>query len=348
MGTGYQARQAQVTRWRTAASSATGSVRASPNGTTCPTPTTTSSSRSSARSSASSARSACWPCSGCSPTPGMRIARRSADPFLRLLTATTTLWVLGQAFINVGYVVGMLPVTGLQLPLISAGGTSTATTLVHAGDHGQRGAPRTGGGGRAAGGPRRQGRTGCCGCRCPSRTCRRGSRRSRDRKRTGRQARTRRPSPSRQPPRRPEPGKPKPPQPVTPERRDRRTTPGQGIMDGRQRQAGRRRGARSRSGRSALRVNDTVMQPTGGQGQRLADAGRISGQSAVRRPGRRWHRRARRARDGRRRRARRRSIRRSGSPPSAPQRGLETRLVPERGYHLELITPVPLPRKPIR
>ena len=28
------------------------------------------------------------------------------------------------------------------------------------------------------------------------------------------------------------------------------------------------------------------------------------------------------------------------------QRGLETRLVPERGYHLELITPVPLPRRP--
>ena len=27
-------------------------------------------------------------------------------------------------------------------------------------------------------------------------------------------------------------------------------------------------------------------------------------------------------------------------------RGLETKLVPERGYHLELITPVPLPRKP--
>ncbi|MHA3021090.1 putative lipid II flippase FtsW [Mycobacterium sp. BMJ-28] len=60
---------------------------------------------------------------------GMRIARRSADPFLRLLTATVTLWVLGQAFINVGYVIGLLPVTGLQLPLISAGGTSTATTL---------------------------------------------------------------------------------------------------------------------------------------------------------------------------------------------------------------------------
>ncbi|MBS9532989.1 putative lipid II flippase FtsW [Mycobacterium sp. M1] len=61
---------------------------------------------------------------------GMRIAKRSADPFLRLLTATTTMWVIGQSFINVGYVIGLLPVTGLQLPLISAGGTSTATTLL--------------------------------------------------------------------------------------------------------------------------------------------------------------------------------------------------------------------------
>jgi cell division protein FtsW len=61
---------------------------------------------------------------------GMRIARRSADPFLRLLTATATMWVIGQSFINVGYVIGLLPVTGIQLPLISAGGTSTATTLL--------------------------------------------------------------------------------------------------------------------------------------------------------------------------------------------------------------------------
>ena len=60
---------------------------------------------------------------------GMRIAKRSVDPFLRLLTATATAWVVGQVFINVGYVIGLLPVTGIQLPLISAGGTSTATTL---------------------------------------------------------------------------------------------------------------------------------------------------------------------------------------------------------------------------
>ncbi|MFC9518506.1 putative lipid II flippase FtsW [Nocardiaceae bacterium NPDC056970] len=61
---------------------------------------------------------------------GLRIARRSADPFLQLLTATATAWITGQAFINIGYVVGVLPVTGLQLPLVSAGGTSTATTLL--------------------------------------------------------------------------------------------------------------------------------------------------------------------------------------------------------------------------
>lgn len=60
---------------------------------------------------------------------GMRIARRSADPFLRLLTAATTMWMIGQSVINIGYVIGLLPVTGIQLPLISAGGTSTATTL---------------------------------------------------------------------------------------------------------------------------------------------------------------------------------------------------------------------------
>jgi cell division protein FtsW len=64
---------------------------------------------------------------------GMRIARRSADPFLRLLTATTTMWVIGQSFINVGYVIGLLPITGIELPLISAGGTSTATTLLMVG-----------------------------------------------------------------------------------------------------------------------------------------------------------------------------------------------------------------------
>ncbi|WP_216909916.1 putative lipid II flippase FtsW [Nocardia noduli] len=60
---------------------------------------------------------------------GLRIASRSVDPFLRLLTATATTWITAQALINIGYVVGLLPVTGLQLPLVSAGGSSLAITL---------------------------------------------------------------------------------------------------------------------------------------------------------------------------------------------------------------------------
>ncbi|AXK89446.1 putative lipid II flippase FtsW [Nocardia farcinica] len=60
---------------------------------------------------------------------GLRIAARSVDPFLRLLVATATTWITAQALINVGYVVGLLPVTGLQLPLVSAGGSSLAITL---------------------------------------------------------------------------------------------------------------------------------------------------------------------------------------------------------------------------
>ncbi len=30
------------------------------------------------------------------------------------MTATTTMWVIGQSFINVGYVIGLLPITGIQ------------------------------------------------------------------------------------------------------------------------------------------------------------------------------------------------------------------------------------------
>lgn len=61
---------------------------------------------------------------------GLRIATRSVDPFLRLVSATATTWITGQALINIGYVVGLLPVTGLQLPLVSAGGSSLAITLL--------------------------------------------------------------------------------------------------------------------------------------------------------------------------------------------------------------------------
>ena len=55
---------------------------------------------------------------------GMRVARRSADPFVRLAAGAATVWLCGQAVINTGYVTSLLPVTGIPLPFISAGGTS--------------------------------------------------------------------------------------------------------------------------------------------------------------------------------------------------------------------------------
>jgi cell division protein FtsW len=60
---------------------------------------------------------------------GFRIARRAADRFIQLASIAITVWIIGQAAMNMGYVVGLLPVTGVQLPLISAGGTSLVLTL---------------------------------------------------------------------------------------------------------------------------------------------------------------------------------------------------------------------------
>ncbi|TFV53958.1 putative lipid II flippase FtsW, partial [Geodermatophilus sp. DF01-2] len=60
---------------------------------------------------------------------GFRIARRTADRFVQLACVAFTVWLVGQAALNMGYVVGLLPVTGLTLPLISAGGTSLVLTL---------------------------------------------------------------------------------------------------------------------------------------------------------------------------------------------------------------------------
>ena len=61
---------------------------------------------------------------------GMRISRRSIDPFARLVAGAATIWICGQALINIGYVTGLLPVTGIPLPFISAGGTSLLATFV--------------------------------------------------------------------------------------------------------------------------------------------------------------------------------------------------------------------------
>ncbi|MDO4908727.1 MAG: putative peptidoglycan glycosyltransferase FtsW [Corynebacterium sp.] len=60
---------------------------------------------------------------------GIRCATRSMNGYMRMLSSTLTSVVVIQAFINMAYVIGLLPVTGIQLPLISAGGTAAVINL---------------------------------------------------------------------------------------------------------------------------------------------------------------------------------------------------------------------------
>lgn len=60
---------------------------------------------------------------------GLRIARRVTDPYARVVAASCTIWLVGQAVINIGAVVGLLPVTGLPLPFISAGGSALVVAM---------------------------------------------------------------------------------------------------------------------------------------------------------------------------------------------------------------------------
>jgi cell division protein FtsW len=61
---------------------------------------------------------------------GLRIARRAPDVFCRLGAAAITAWVVMQATVNIGAVIGVLPITGVPLPLVSAGLSSLLVTLI--------------------------------------------------------------------------------------------------------------------------------------------------------------------------------------------------------------------------
>jgi len=61
---------------------------------------------------------------------GLRIARRVTDLFSRLAATGITAWIVMQAAVNIGVVIGVLPPTGVPLPLVSAGLSSLLMTLV--------------------------------------------------------------------------------------------------------------------------------------------------------------------------------------------------------------------------
>ena len=64
---------------------------------------------------------------------GLRAASRAPDRFGGLLAVAVTAWITCQALINVGAVVGVLPVTGIPLPFVSFGGSSLVITMAAAG-----------------------------------------------------------------------------------------------------------------------------------------------------------------------------------------------------------------------
>ena len=55
---------------------------------------------------------------------GVRVALGAPDTFGALLATGITAWLTLQAFINIGVVVALLPITGITLPFVSAGGSS--------------------------------------------------------------------------------------------------------------------------------------------------------------------------------------------------------------------------------
>src|SRR5690606_5745346 len=59
----------------------------------------------------------------------VRIIRRQVDPFARLATSIAMVWIIGQALVNIAVVLGLLPVLGVPLPFISAGGDRKSTRL---------------------------------------------------------------------------------------------------------------------------------------------------------------------------------------------------------------------------
>ncbi len=61
---------------------------------------------------------------------GIRVALHTDQPFIRYMSFGIVAWLLSQMIINVGMVLGLLPVIGIPLPLISYGGSALLPSLV--------------------------------------------------------------------------------------------------------------------------------------------------------------------------------------------------------------------------
>lgn len=64
---------------------------------------------------------------------GLKIASGASDQFGRLLALGIVIMIVSQAFVNIGGIIGVLPLTGIPLPFVSHGGTALFITLVEVG-----------------------------------------------------------------------------------------------------------------------------------------------------------------------------------------------------------------------
>lgn len=64
---------------------------------------------------------------------GLKIAKNAPDEFGRLLCGGVIAWFAGQAFLNIGAIVGLLPLTGVPLPFVSHGGSALLSALAAVG-----------------------------------------------------------------------------------------------------------------------------------------------------------------------------------------------------------------------
>ena len=61
------------------------------------------------------------------------VIRKTHDPFIRIVSGGITVWIVGQAIVNMGVVLRIFPVLGVPLPFMSQGGTSLLSVLVACG-----------------------------------------------------------------------------------------------------------------------------------------------------------------------------------------------------------------------
>lgn len=61
------------------------------------------------------------------------VIRRTDDTFVRIVAGAITLWIVGQALVNIGVVLRIFPVLGVPLPFMSQGGTSLLSVLIACG-----------------------------------------------------------------------------------------------------------------------------------------------------------------------------------------------------------------------